>query len=178
VSNVEISKNNNIAVLTFSDHQGMNILRSEILRDLESGIDTLKTDENIYCLVITGAGKKAFAAGADISEMNGFNEAEIRNYISTGSKLFRKIELLDIPVIAAVNGYAFGGGCELACSCDIRIAADTATFGQPEVTLGIIPGFGGTLRLARLVGVGKAKELIFTGRTVKNGRGIGNRLGE
>ncbi len=167
VSSVWVTKNGHVAVMTFSDDKGMNILCSDIIRDMDIELDKVTKDEDIYCLVITGAGEKAFAAGADVSQMNSFNNVTIRNYISTGSRVFRKIELLDVPVIAAVKGYALGGGCELACACDIRIASDTAVFGQPEVSLGIIPGFGGTQRLARIIGIGRAKELIISGRSMK-----------
>jgi enoyl-CoA hydratase len=168
MSSVMTSKNNHVAVITFSDEKGMNVLCSDIIRGLEIELDKVAQDKDVYCLILTGAGEKAFAAGADVSQMNGFDEPSIREYISAGSKLFRKIELMDIPVIAAVKGYALGGGCELACACDIRLASDTAVFGQPEVSLGIIPGFGGTQRLARITGMGRAKEIIFSGRNVKS----------
>jgi enoyl-CoA hydratase len=169
---VETVKMNHVAVMTLSDGKGLNVLRSDIVHDLDTEINEIKKAKDVYCLVLTGAGKKAFVAGANIAEMNGYNEAEMRSYISLGSKLFRKIELLEIPVIAAINGYALGGGCELACACDIRIASDTVTFSQPEVGLGIIPGYGGTQRLARIVGVGIAKELIFSGRNVKSAEAL------
>jgi enoyl-CoA hydratase len=129
-------------------------------------LDMVAEDRNIYCVIITGAGEKAFVAGADISEMKDMNVFEARNFGLLGSSVFRKIELLNIPVIAAVNGFALGGGCELALSCDIRIASDNAKFGQPEVTLGITPGFGGTQSLSRTVGIAKAKEMIYTGITI------------
>lgn len=118
-------------------------------------------------LIITGDGEKSFVAGADISQMAGFNEAEGLAFGQYGAEVFRKIEDLPIPVIAAINGFALGGGCEIAMACDIRVAADNAVFGQPEVKLGIIPGFSGTYRLAKLVGQGMAKDLIYTGRNIK-----------
>jgi enoyl-CoA hydratase len=117
-------------------------------------------------LIITGAGAKAFVAGADIARMSTMTRREAAAFASRGHRLFRRIEALPIPVIAAINGYALGGGCELALACDLRIAADNAVFGQPEVSLGITPGFGGTQRLARLIGIGPAKELLFTGRRI------------
>jgi enoyl-CoA hydratase len=167
VSSVDYKKNNHVALLTLSDARGLNTLNSEMMEQLEQAVAVVEKDEDIYCMVLTGAGVKAFAAGADIAEMNAMDEAAIRRYIIDGSKLFRRIELFNVPVIAAVHGYALGGGCELAMSCDIRIVSDGSTFGQPETLLGVIPGWGGTQRMARLVGIGKAKELIFTGRYVK-----------
>ena len=124
-------------------------------------LDEIKADKDIRGLIITGAGR-SFVAGADIAAMSVMNEEEGFNFGVYGNGVFRKIELLDIPVIAAVNGFALGGGCELAMACDIRIAAETAIFGQPEVGLGIIPGFGGTIRMAKLVGKGMAKYLIMS----------------
>ena len=128
--------------------------------------DYFKKDKDILGVIITGEGK-AFVAGADISQMNGYNAEQGREYAGYAQSIFNKIEALEKPVIAAVNGYALGGGCELSMSCDIRIAADKAVFGQPEVNLGVIPCFGGTQRLSRLVGTGIAKELIYTARNVK-----------
>ena len=119
------------------------------------------------CVIITGAGEKAFVAGADIAEMSGLTKAEGKAFGKKGNDIFRKIETLPVPVIAAVNGFALGGGCELAMSCDIRIASENAVFAQPEVSLGITAGFGGTQRLARTIGVGKAKELLYTTSKVK-----------
>ena len=121
----------------------------------------------IRCLVLTGAGEKSFVAGADIGEMRSLDKAAGEAFGKAGNDVFRKIETFAIPVIAAVNGFALGGGCELAMSCDIRICSDNAVFGQPEVGLGITPGFGGTQRLARLVGAGRAKEMIFAAANIK-----------
>lgn len=165
--NVDLSKKEHVAIMTLSDGKGMNVLSSNMIQEMTSTIDEIQKDTIVYCLVITGAGNQAFAAGANVAEMNHYNSQEIRSYISAGCELFRKIEQMDIPVIAAVNGYALGGGCELACACDIRLGSDTAVFGQPELMLGIIPGFGGTQRLARLIGAGRAKEIILTGRNIK-----------
>ena len=127
-------------------------------------------DQDVYALVITGAGEKSFVAGADIAEMKDKSVEEAAVYGKFGNEVFRKIETFRCPVIAAVNGFALGGGCELAMSCDIRVASENAVFGQPEVGLGITPGFGGTQRLARLVGAGIAKEMIFTARNIKADR--------
>lgn len=137
-----------------------------MLNDLEAVIDGVDLDV-IRCLIITGAGQKSFVAGADIAEMSNLTKAEAEAFGKKGNDIFRKIETLPIPVIAAVNGFALGGGCELSMSCDIRIAAENAVFGQPEVGLGITAGFGGTQRLARLVPTGKAKEMLYACTNVK-----------
>lgn len=160
--NIVIEKKGNIGILKLDNPKTLNALNIETLNDLDQGIEALGKDPEIYVIIITGNGK-AFVAGADISEMVEMNAEEGRQFGDFGSKVFRKIELLEKPVIAAVNGYALGGGCELAMACDLRIASNKAKFGQPEVSLGITPGFAGSQRLPRLVGLGKAKELIFTG---------------
>lgn len=154
-----------ILTLTVSSPATLNALNSEILSELEDFVDSVSAS-SARVLVITGEGK-AFVAGADISEMAGLDEKGGLAFGKHGARVFRKIELLDIPVIAAVNGFALGGGCELAMSCDIRIASAKASFGQPEVNLGIIPGFSGTYRLSKIAGQAYAKELIFTGRRIK-----------
>ena len=154
-----------VALITIDRPAALNALSSAVLDELNETIDNI--DKDIYCLIITGGGDKAFVAGADISEMVNYNVKEATAYGKKGNDLFRKIETLNIPVIAAVNGFALGGGCELAMACDIRIASDTSVFGQPEVGLGITPGFGGTQRLARLVSPGYAKQLIYSGRNIK-----------
>lgn len=156
-----LNKESNVGILSINSPQTLNALSSTILDELGHAIDEIIKDEEIHVLIITGEGR-SFVAGADISEMSNYDAAEGRRFSEKGNNLFRKIELMEKPVIAAVNGFALGGGCELAMSCDIRIASEKAKFGQPEVGLGICPGFGGTQRLSRLVGVGKAKELIFT----------------
>lgn len=150
-----------IGVLTISSPATLNALNSTILNELNSFIDELDV-QNTRVLVITGEGK-AFVAGADISQMSGLYPEEGYKFGKFGAMVFKKIEDLEIPVIAAINGFALGGGCELAMACDIRIASAKAKFGQPEVNLSIIPGFSGTYRLAKLVGQGIAKELIYTG---------------
>ena len=155
-----------VAMLTISAPKSLNALNSTILNELGDYMDHF--DCNRYrCLVITGDGEKSFVAGADISEMANLNVPQGQTFGSRGARVFRKIETLHVPVIAAVNGFALGGGCELAMACDIRICSDNARFGQPEVGLGIIPGFSGTVRLARLVGMGMAKMLIYTGKAIK-----------
>jgi enoyl-CoA hydratase len=154
------------ALLTISREKALNALNSAVLDELDQVLEAVDLDE-VRCLVVTGAGVKAFVAGADIGEMSSLTKAEGTAFGKKGNDVFRKLELLPIPVIAAVNGFALGGGCEIAMSCDIRIASDNAVFGQPEVGLGITPGFGGTQRLARLVGPGMAKQMIFTARNIK-----------
>lgn len=148
--------------MSINNPKTLNALNYSTLKEIGKAIDMVEKDEEIHVLIITGEGK-AFVAGADINEMKNLNTIEARNFAKLGIDIFRKIELMEKPVIAAVNGFALGGGCELAMSCDIRLAGEKAKFGQPEVTLGITPGFGGTQRLSRLVGIAKAKELIFTG---------------
>jgi enoyl-CoA hydratase len=166
VENIIYEKKEHVGIITVSRPKALNALNSQTLRELGEVIDALSRDNEIYCLVITGSGEKAFVAGADISQMKDMNVFEGRQFGLLGNSIFRKIELLSIPVIAAVNGFALGGGCELALCCDIRIASENAKFGQPEVTLGITPGFGGTQRMARTVGPARAKELIYTGAMI------------
>jgi len=160
--NILLSKEENITILTINKPSTLNALNIELLRELDAAIDEINQDDESYVLVITGQGK-AFVAGADIAEMKDMTSEQARQFAELGSSIFRKIEIMEKVVIAAVNGFALGGGCELAMSCDLRIAGEKAKFGQPEVGLGIIPGFSGTQRLSRLVGISKAKELIFTG---------------
>lgn len=166
MENVFYERIGNAGVITISRPQALNALNTQTLKELEEAIGMASSDREVYAVVITGAGEKAFVAGADISEMKDLNVFEAREFSILGNGIFRRLELLEKPVIAAVNGFALGGGCELALSCDIRIASEKAKFGQPEVSLGITPGFGGTQRLARVVGVPKAKELIFTGAMI------------
>ncbi len=159
--NILVEKKNNVVILTFNRPAVLNALDSNVLKELDKALDEIKEDQETYVAIITGQGK-AFVAGADISEMKDKTPEEARKFAELGLSVFRKIELMEKPIIAAVNGFALGGGCELAMSCDIRIASEKAKFGQPEVGLGIIPGFAGTQRLSRIVGMAKAKELIFT----------------
>ena len=144
----------------------LNALNAQVLDDLSAELDRVDL-HSVRCLIFTGAGEKAFAAGADIAAMADMTPEEAAAFSRRGNEVFRRIETFPLPTIAAVNGYALGGGCELAMACDMRLCSETAVFGQPEVTLGITPGFGGTQRLMRLVGMGKAKELIFSARNVK-----------
>ncbi len=154
------------AVITINRPEAMNALNSQVLDDLNAVLDGIDVNE-IRAVVLTGAGEKSFVAGADIGEMSTLSKAEGEAFGKKGNDLFRRIETFPIPFIAAVNGFALGGGCEIAMSCDIRICADSALFGQPEVGLGITPGFGGTQRLARLISPGMAKQLIYTARNIK-----------
>src|SRR6056297_1191026 len=156
-----VEKSDKICKVNFNRPKALNALNTEVLEELDKVLDEIEKDDEIFVLIFTGEGK-AFIAGADIGEMKNKDLIEGKKFAQLGHKVFRKIELLEKPVIAAVNGYALGGGCELAMSCDIRIAGEKAKFGQPEVGLGITPGFGGTQRLSRLVGPAKAKEIIFT----------------
>ncbi len=167
MTNVLLEKKGNIAVATINRPQALNALNSAVLTDLDELVDAVSADSDIRALVITGSGAKAFVAGADIGEMSTLTPEEGEAFGKHGNDVFRRIETLPIPTIAAVNGFALGGGCELSMACDIRICADTAVFGQPEVGLGITPGFGGTQRLARLVSPGMAKQLIYTARNIK-----------
>ncbi|MBR5367891.1 MAG: enoyl-CoA hydratase/isomerase family protein [Lachnospiraceae bacterium] len=155
-----------VGIITINREKALNALNSQVLEELNEAFDGVDQGE-IRCLILTGAGEKSFVAGADIGEMSSLTKAEGEAFGKKGNDLFRKIETFPIPVIAAVNGFALGGGCEISMSCDIRICSDNAIFGQPEVGLGITPGFGGTQRLARLVSPGMAKQLIYTARNIK-----------
>lgn len=159
-------QNGNVATITINREKALNALNSQVLDELNATLDAVDLT-TVRCLVITGAGSKSFVAGADIGEMSSLTKAEGEAFGKKGNDVFRKIETFPIPVIAAVNGFALGGGCEISMSCDIRICSDNAVFGQPEVGLGITPGFGGTQRLARLVGAGMAKQMIYTARNIK-----------
>ena len=167
MTNVLLEKKGPYAVATIHRPEALNALNSQVLADLAELLDTVEADEEIRALVITGAGEKAFVAGADIGEMSTLTKAEGEAFGKKGNDVFRRLETLPIPTIAAVNGFALGGGCELSMSCDIRLCADTAVFGQPETGLGITPGFGGTQRLARLVSPGMAKQLIYSAKNIK-----------
>ncbi len=161
--NLLLEKEENIAVLSLNRPEAMNALNAELLKELITVLDEIAEDDEIMALIITGAGNKAFAAGADIKDMQPATAVEGRTLGQLGQSAFMAIEKLEKPVIAAVNGFALGGGCEIAMASDIRLASEKAKFGQPEVGLGITPGFGGTQRLPRLVGEGIAKEMILTG---------------
>ena len=154
------------AVITINRERALNALNSQVLDELNATLDAVDLN-TVRCLVLTGAGEKSFVAGADIGEMSTLTKAEGEAFGKKGNDVFRKLETFPIPVIAAVNGFALGGGCEISMSCDIRLCSANAVFGQPEVGLGITPGFGGTQRLARLVSPGMAKQLIYTARNIK-----------
>ena len=155
-----------IGIITINRPKALNALNSAVLDELDKTLDAVD-QEAIRCLILTGAGEKSFVAGADIGEMSTLTKAEGEAFGKKGNDVFRKLETFPIPVIAAVNGFALGGGCEISMSCDIRICSENAVFGQPEVGLGITPGFGGTQRLPRIVGTGKAKEMIYGARNIK-----------
>lgn len=155
-----------VGIVTINRPKALNALNSAVLEELEATFKAVDL-EATRCLILTGAGDKSFVAGADIGEMSTLTKAEGEAFGKKGNDVFRMIETFPIPVIAAVNGFALGGGCEISVSCDIRLCSDNAVFGQPEVGLGITPGFGGTQRLARLVGAGMAKQLIYTARNIK-----------
>ncbi len=155
-----------VGTITINREKALNALNSQVLDELNATLDSVDLN-TVRCLILTGAGEKSFVAGADIGEMSSLTKAEGEAFGKKGNDVFRKLETFPIPVIAAVNGFALGGGCEISMSCDIRICSDNAMFGQPEVGLGITPGFGGTQRLARLIGAGMAKQLIYTARNIK-----------
>ncbi len=155
-----------VGIITINREKALNALNSTVLEELDKTLDGVDLDA-VRCLILTGAGQKSFVAGADIGEMSTLTKAEGEAFGKKGNDVFRKLETFPIPVIAAVNGFALGGGCEISMSCDIRICSDNAVFGQPEVGLGITPGFGGTQRLARIVGPGMAKQMIYTARNIK-----------
>ena len=154
------------AIITINREKALNALNSAVLDELDKTLDSVDLDQ-VRCLILTGAGQKSFVAGADIAEMSTLTKAEGEAFGKKGNDVFRMIETFPIPVIAAVNGFALGGGCEISMSCDIRICSENAVFGQPEAGLGITPGFGGTQRLARLVGAGMAKQMIYSARNIK-----------
>lgn len=155
-----------VGIVTINRPKALNALNSKVLEELEATFDQVNL-ETTRALIITGSGTKSFVAGADIAEMSTLTKAEGEAFGKKGNDVFRKIETFPIPVIGAINGFALGGGCEISMSCDIRICSENAVFGQPEVGLGITPGFGGTQRLARIIGVGKAKEMIYSAKNIK-----------
>lgn len=155
-----------VGIITINREKALNALNSTVLEEIDATLDAVDLAAT-RCLILTGAGQKSFVAGADIGEMSTLTKAEGEAFGKKGNDVFRKLETFPIPVIAAVNGFALGGGCEISMSCDIRICSDNAVFGQPEVGLGITPGFGGTQRLARIVGPGMAKQMIYSARNIK-----------
>ncbi|MBN1828500.1 MAG: enoyl-CoA hydratase/isomerase family protein [Deltaproteobacteria bacterium] len=150
-----------VATIAFNRPKALNAMNSDTMKELHDAIGRVRNDESVKAAIITGAGEKAFVAGADIVQMQAMAPVDALSFMEFAHETLRNLETLSKPVIAAVNGYALGGGCEIAMACDVRFAAEKARFGQPEVLLGIIPGWGGTQRLARLVGLGRAKELIY-----------------
>ena len=158
-----ISENRGVVqIITINREDKLNALNVNLIQEIGQEVARLNAEKNVRGIIITGKGGKAFAAGADISEFAHFNEAEAKEMSAKGGKVFSCIEQSEIPVIAAVNGYALGGGCELTMSCHVRIASENALFGQPEVNLGVPPGYGGTQRLAQLIGRGRALDMLIT----------------
>ncbi len=160
---VELKKQNSIATITINKPEAMNALSTEVLKALASALSDIKEDKELRCAIITGEGDRAFVAGADIKEIDSLNSAKAHDFAGFGQQVFLEIENLPIPVIAAVNGFALGGGLELALACDFILASEKAKFGLPECTLGLMPGFGGSVRLSRAIGPGMAKQMTFTG---------------
>ena len=163
---IQLEPQGDIAILRINRPEALNAMNLDVISELSKMIDIIAADESIKAVVITGAGERSFCAGADISYMVNIDPMQAEKYATSAQDVINKIDRLEKPVIAAVNGFALGGGCELAMACDIRIASSNAKIGQPEVTIGIPPGWGGTQRLMRLVGPAKAKELIFTGKMI------------
>lgn len=166
LQNINVSWDGDLAIVTVDRQEKMNALNAEVFSELGAAFDSLRYDDKVRGVIVTGAGDKAFVAGADIGELAKMNAMDGVRVSRTGQGVFRAIERFSKPVLAAVGGYALGGGCELALACHIRIASEKARFGLPEVGLGIIPGYGGTVRLARLVGVGRAVEMALTGEMI------------
>ncbi len=162
---VKFEQQGHVGIITIDRPDALNALNSQVLSDLDAVLERVEAEDEIYVVILTGAGR-SFVAGADIGEMKGFTSSDGKKFGVRGGNVFLKLENLSKPVIAAVNGFALGGGCELAMACDIRLASEKAKFGQPEVGLGITPGFGGTQRLPRIVGVSKAMELILTAQVI------------
>lgn len=161
--NILFELKNHIAFVTVNRPDKLNALNDDTLKELKDCFEKIKNDNNVNVVIITGTGEKAFIAGADISELNKLNRTTGKQFSENGQAVFNQIENLGKPVIAAINGFALGGGCELSLACHIRLASEKAKFGQPEVNLGIIPGYGGTQRLTRLINTGRAAEIILTG---------------
>ncbi len=167
MSLVTTSTSDGICTVKINRPEKLNAMNIDVAKELVTTFETLGKDENVKVIILTGEGEKAFSAGADIEYMSKISPDESVEYAKLGQLVTSTIELVRQPTIAAVNGFALGGGCEVAMSCDIRLAADTAKLGQPEVTIGIPPGWGGTQRLMRIVGIAKAKELVYTGKMIK-----------
>jgi len=170
--NIIFEVKNAIALITFNRPEVLNALNDELLKELSDALDKIVEDKNIRALILTGAGEKSFVAGADIKEIANFDPLDAKVFAQNGHLVINKFQKLPIPVIAAVNGFALGGGCEIALACDFIYASEKAMFGLPEVNLGLIPGMGGTQRLSRLTGKNMAKELIFTGKIISAARAM------
>ena len=168
---VEVTKQGNVGIVTMNRPEALNALSSQVFADLTTALDVVEKDDEVFVVIITGAGR-SFVAGADIGEMATMNVEEGLAFSELGNNLMMRVDLFSKPTIAAVNGFALGGGCELALAADIRVASEKAKFGQPEVGLGIIPGFGGTQRMARIIGTGAAMELIYTADTIDAKRAL------
>ena len=166
LSGLTLQREGAVAVVTVNRPKVLNALNVATLDELAATMRQLQRDDTVRCVIVTGAGEKSFIAGADIHELSALTPAAGREHARAGQAVFDLVEQLGKPVIAAINGYALGGGCELALACTLRLAADTARLGQPEINLGLIPGFGGTQRLARLIGAGRALELLLTGEPI------------
>jgi len=164
---IQTSKTDSVCTVKINRPEKLNAMNLDVAKELIKTFENLGKDDSVKVIILTGVGEKAFSAGADIEYMSKLSPDESVEYAKLGQLLTSTVELVKQPTIAAINGFALGGGCELAMSCDIRIAADTAKMGQPEVTIGIPPGWGGTQRLLRIVGIAKAKELVYTGRMIK-----------
>lgn len=165
---VQIDLSNDIAILKINRPEALNAMNLDVIAELTRAIDIISADDGIKVLIITGAGERSFCAGADISYMVNIDAVTAEKYASSAQAMLNKLEKMEKPVIAAINGFALGGGCELSLVCDIRFASENAKIGQPEVTIGIPPGWGGTQRLLRIVGPAKAKEMIFTGKMISS----------
>ncbi len=163
---VNFRQQDSVGILTISRPEALNALNLEVLKELDAAIDYVGSQDDIHVVILTGDGR-SFVAGADIGQMSKFTAPEAKQFGVEGNRIFLKLEQMAKPVIAAINGFALGGGCELAMACDIRLASEKARFGQPEVSLGITPGFGGTQRIARIIGVSRAMELILSARQIK-----------
>ncbi|MDE6839931.1 MAG: enoyl-CoA hydratase/isomerase family protein, partial [Oscillospiraceae bacterium] len=170
---IHCTKENAVAIVTINRPKALNALNPDVLRELHDTMELLDGDSSVKAVIVTGAGEKAFVAGADIASMSTMTPEQALDFAKAGHRTMNRVAAMKKVTIAAINGFALGGGCELAMACDIRIASSKARMGIPEVTLGVIPGFGGTQRLSRLVGLGMAMELLATGRQVDAGEAIG-----
>ncbi|MFK5953334.1 MAG: enoyl-CoA hydratase-related protein [Desulfobacterium sp.] len=164
--NIILEIKNSVAVITFNRPKVLNALSANLMNEFSNAIGSISEDNDIHVLLLTGTGEKSFVAGADISEMVSISATQAKSFSERGNSILNKLQAMPKPVIAAVNGFALGGGTEIALACDFIYASETAQFGLPEINLGIIPGYGGTQRLARLIGKNKAKEMIFTGKFI------------